>query len=406
MCDGCTHNTTGIHCDKCITNFYHPSGRRLSATDVCVPCNCHTPGVVSGDRDCVKDDSDSAVLAGQCSCKQFVTGRQCDSCQAGYYSLDANNPQGCVGCGCNANGTVGGSGAVCGHVSGQCLCKRNVMGVKCDQCQTGTHSLSLSNPDGCSSCNCNPNGTIAGSLCSFLSGQCQCEAGVSGLKCDQCLPGFYNLSSSGCDPCQCNSVGMLSSSGGKCDQLTGQCQCKANVVGLKCDMCETGFFIRDPSNFDGCVACGCNTNGTVAASPTCSSDGLCMCKALVTGLKCDSCVSTAYGLSAANSQGCISCSCSSRGTVSGSTCDSVTGQCQCLPDVLGQACDSCSSGFYLAPNDQKGCLACNCHPQGSRGSLCHPLTGQCSCLFGVGIAGRSCDSCAAGFFGFTGTRYM
>lgn len=402
VCDECTHNTTGIHCDKCIIRFYRPSGRRLNATDVCVPCNCHSPGVVGGDRDCVKDDSNSAVLAGQCHCKQFVTGRQCDLCQDGYYNLDDNNPQGCVKCGCNVNGTVASSG-VCNQVSGQCLCKRNVMGMKCDQCQTGTHSLSLSNPEGCVSCNCNPMGTLTGSSCNVVSGQCQCKAGVTGLKCDQCLPGFYNLSSSGCDPCQCDSVGVLSSSGGICDQSTGQCQCKANVMGLKCDMCAMGFFIRNSSSFDSCVACGCNTNGTVAASPTCSSDGLCMCKALVTGQKCDSCVSTAYGLSAANPQGCTSCSCSSRGTVSGSACDSVSGQCQCLPNVLGRACDLCSSGFYMAPNDQKGCLACNCHPQGSRGSLCHPLTGQCSCLFGVGIAGRACDLCAAGYFGFTGT---
>lgn len=361
---------------------------------------------MNGDRDCVRDDSASGVLAGQCSCKQFVTGRQCDSCRAGYFNLDGDNAQGCVECGCNASGTVGGSGASCDQLTGQCPCKSNVIGVTCDQCQIGTHSLSSSNLDGCTDCNCNPDGTVFGAFCITQTGQCQCVAGVTGLKCDQCQAGFYNLSSSGCDQCQCNSAGILASSGGSCDQVTVQCQCKPNVVGLKCDMCEAGFYIRDTSNFDGCVACSCNTNGTVAASPTCSSDGLCMCKALVTGRTCDSCVSNAYGLSASNSQGCISCGCSSRGSVSGGTCDPVTGQCQCLQNVQGQACDSCSTGFYLAPNDQKGCLACNCHPQGSRGSSCHPLTGQCSCLIGVGIVGRACDSCATGFFRFTGVRFV
>lgn len=36
------------------------------------------------------------------------------------------------------------------------------------------------------------------------SGTCVCKTGVYGQKCDDCHPGFFHFSSTGCRPCQCH----------------------------------------------------------------------------------------------------------------------------------------------------------------------------------------------------------
>ena len=45
---------------------------------------------------------------------------------------------------------------------------------------------------------CDPVGSLS-TRCDAVTGQClDCRPGVGGLKCDQCLPDFYNLSEAGC----------------------------------------------------------------------------------------------------------------------------------------------------------------------------------------------------------------
>ena len=46
-------------------------------------------------------------------------------------------------------------------------------------------------PAGCRECECNPLGSA--SLQCSSSGQCLCQANVTGLKCTQCTLGFYGL---------------------------------------------------------------------------------------------------------------------------------------------------------------------------------------------------------------------
>ena len=48
-------------------------------------------------------------------------------------------------------------------------------------------------------CGCNDMGSI-NSSCNPL-GECNCQPGVEGTKCDSCQPFHFNLSSSGCQPC-------------------------------------------------------------------------------------------------------------------------------------------------------------------------------------------------------------
>lgn len=68
------------------------------------------------------------------------------------------------------------------QIGGQCDCKRRVSGRQCLQCQDGFYDLQALDPDGCRPCNCNPSGTVDGDItCHQNSGQCSCKANVIGM---------------------------------------------------------------------------------------------------------------------------------------------------------------------------------------------------------------------------------
>jgi len=96
VCVNCQHNTTGRFCEVCKDRYYRASGKNLTDKDVCSPCGCEGPGVQSGKLDCVKDDSNSSVLAGQCDCKVNTMGRQCNMCKDGFYDLQESHAAGCI----------------------------------------------------------------------------------------------------------------------------------------------------------------------------------------------------------------------------------------------------------------------------------------------------------------------
>lgn len=50
-----------------------------------------------------------------------------------------------------------------------------------------------------------------------------------------------------CKLCQCYYLGTQQIASGPplCDQLSGQCRCKAHVVGTNCEQCEDGYYNID-----------------------------------------------------------------------------------------------------------------------------------------------------------------
>lgn len=58
-------------------------------------------------------------------------------------------------------------------------------------------------------CNCDPQGSIS-SLCDVRGGQCRCRPNVIGRRCDQCAPGMYGFGPSGCTGEKCRTSSGLS----------------------------------------------------------------------------------------------------------------------------------------------------------------------------------------------------
>ncbi|MEQ2218840.1 hypothetical protein XENOCAPTIV_008792, partial [Xenoophorus captivus] len=284
-------------------------------------------------------------IGGQCNCKAALTGRNCSYCLPGWYGLSATNPNGCTSCNCSDQGTVStsstGAVSICNHYTGQCQCKLHVTGLSCDHCEFGYWNLS--HPDGCIPCNCDPLGSLS-SFCEPDGGQCECKPGVGGRQCDSCGRGLYGLRLEGpCAPCNCSHDGTVP--GTNCDPYTGQCVCKKHVEGHHCDSCRHGYHTLEQRNSLGCLPCVCDISGTVSEGVCDMKTGQCPCKEGVEGAHCSSCAQNFYNstldLERGLSHGCVPCICDPRGTVTGSTCDSTTGQCVCIPSRHGKDCSSC-----------------------------------------------------------------
>ena len=115
-------------------------------------------------------------------------------------------------------------------------------------------------------CNCNKAGTNNETLGCDDNGACHCRCSIGGLKCDQCLD--YHFKFPDCEEnckylkksisrflkfliqssidCACDPDGSTSL---VCDKSDGQCPCKANVTGRRCNVCEDGF-----KNYPNCTS--------------------------------------------------------------------------------------------------------------------------------------------------------
>ncbi|XP_057584126.1 laminin subunit gamma-2 [Hippopotamus amphibius kiboko] len=149
----------------------------------------------------------------------------------------------------------------------RCLhCSDNTGGIHCERCKEGFYRQR--ERDRCLPCNCNSKGSLS-PRCDN-AGHCSCKPGVTGERCDRCLPGFHTLTDAGCtqdqrllDPkCDCDPAGIS----GSCD--AGHCVCKPAVTGERCDRCRPGYYHLDAGNPEGCTQCFCYGH-----SASCRSSG-------------------------------------------------------------------------------------------------------------------------------------
>ncbi|KAH9495699.1 hypothetical protein Btru_016074 [Bulinus truncatus] len=190
ICDTCLHNTTGFHCQSCAPTYFPDVSVALNDINRCLECKCEPLGVLDNNLSCAQAEN-SSVKIGQCNCKPLVTSMKCDTCVSGYYGLlTGPTPGACSACNCSQMGTVGGS-INCTQVDGQCSCKQTVTGRTCDTCKDTYYSFPTNNPLGeCSSCGCDKGGALS-PICDKVTGFCTCRTNITGNKCTAALPGTY-----------------------------------------------------------------------------------------------------------------------------------------------------------------------------------------------------------------------
>ncbi|CAL1537788.1 unnamed protein product [Lymnaea stagnalis] len=364
-------------------------------------CQKHTFSISAvfhnGALDCECDRTGSTSLecnpsGGQCECKPNVVGRKCDQCAPGTFGF---GPNGCAPCNCHE---FGAKDNFCNEVTGQCTCNQNLAGRTCDQCRVGFWGFPQ-----CRQCQCNGNADT----CEPLTGICiNCRDFTHGDYCDRCTRGYYGDPRIGvrvpCKPCMC--PGGPTSSVQHADICTFDprsqevyCNCRQGYAGSKCDSCIDNYF-GNPAEFGGdCQPCVCNNNINIDDPGSCNGlTGQCLkCLYNTEGFACENCVANYYG--DATKQNCVRCVCNSYGTDTRlGPCDRVTGQCGCLPNVGGVRCDECAANHWNLASG-KGCTACDCDPEGSESLQCNQLDGQCRCLPGRG--GLKCADCEDSFYG-------
>lgn len=127
------------------------------------------------------------------------------------------------------------SGGVCDD------CSHHTVGPRCDQCAPGYQPNPRSRMD-------RPDACIRKDL--FDLHATHCPLGKLKNLVIQTEHQVVLLLCVGLAGCICSPEGT--ENGGRCDDATGSCQCKANVEGPRCDRCKRGYFGLSASKPLGC----------------------------------------------------------------------------------------------------------------------------------------------------------
>ncbi|XP_023282957.1 laminin subunit alpha-3 [Seriola lalandi dorsalis] len=250
----CRQGVEGARCDRCQPGYH--------SFPNCQACLCHGAG--AADSVCSP--------SGQCICLPNYEGQECDECAPGYYGYPD-----CAACRCSPEGSHGNT---CNPLSGQCLCLPGVVGQQCDRCASGLRFPQCS----ASVSQCNVAGT---EVTNPQTGSCHCLQNVEGTLCNRCKPLYWNLATNnprGCLECRCDLKGTLSGVG-ECEQKSGQCHCKPNACGHSCDTCKDGYFMLHKKNYFGCQDCQCDVGGAIGMACD-EMSGQCQCRKNIVGREC------------------------------------------------------------------------------------------------------------------------
>ncbi|XP_060685613.1 netrin-G1-like [Hemiscyllium ocellatum] len=218
----------------------------ISNLDIRGRCKCHLHA-----NNCIQENGRLS-----CQCEHNTTGQDCGSCKNGFHGRPWTAgsylpiPKGTA----NVSTLSVFSSQVCqcfGHSmrcsylllfrAAVCVsCRHRTRGRHCHLCRGGYHrnpSAQLHHHNVCLDCQCNPDGSLH-RRCND-TGYCDCKAGVTGPKCDKCLPGYYWHR--GCRARVCDNVLTRCENGGVCED-NGRCLCLPPYTGLLCEkhQCKKG----------------------------------------------------------------------------------------------------------------------------------------------------------------------
>ncbi|VDK27909.1 unnamed protein product [Gongylonema pulchrum] len=234
--------------DKYTASFYFNESQKGPDSITSLPFHSYSDSLLSPQPVDV-----SSEYIQKCSTNNFENDPSSviEYCRQKVFSLTSEYNMAAMPCECSSQGSTS---FTCEEYGGQCPCRPNIVGRRCDRCASGYYSF----PD-CIKCRCPDN-----HLCDEHIGQCfcpphvegkhcdKCKANVGGRKCDKCLPGFYGFPH--CYECACEVKGTTDEI---CEATSAACKCKKNVIGENCDICRPGTFDLRASNPDGCAECFC-----------------------------------------------------------------------------------------------------------------------------------------------------
>mmetsp|Transcript_13357 Transcript_13357/g.20137 ORF Transcript_13357/g.20137 Transcript_13357/m.20137 type:complete len:4168 (+) Transcript_13357:169-12672(+) len=395
----CNEGYTSTKCRGCSNGYFASSGTH-GTNPTCSTCQCNLRG---------NSSAYCNPANGICSCKTGYETPHCKSCEDQYYTVNGNHgvdPE-CGACNCYAGGRVNN---VCNKLNGECNCNTGYTSDKCINCETeyfASSGVQGINPT-CTFCNCNNNGSTA-ATCTDGTGSCACAAGYQNTKCNHCTNDHYassgasGTSSVRCEDCKCYSKGSVVSS---CDDITGQCQCETGYTGLKCNHCAPTYWaVNGTDGIDPtCIDCACHLPGTVGNANLCGlTTGVCNCTLPFVDIKCNSCRDRYYDTDPPNVL-CEYCPCHWNGSNSDFCPNAI---CSCHPGYHGNSCNNCTSDFHVTEGVRLNdpiCSNCSCHLDGSINHSCTDYDGNCSCL--MGYEGLKCQKCIHSFFAINGTDFI
>ncbi|CAH0558317.1 unnamed protein product [Brassicogethes aeneus] len=276
-----------IYCDSCPTSYCRRRCPKKYTTPIPYnACECDRYGSISNNCD----------ATGQCICKTNFDGKKCDKCKQKYWLNKSNFL--CEQCLCNPDGSLN---LFCNQNTGQCPCKPGVTGFKCDECKHDYYGNITTQCRPCDPC------TKPGHHCDQLTGKCVCPENTEGQYCERCKTDSWGYEPGlGCKPCTCDSKGSTE----PCDTLTGACTCHKGYEGLTCSNCTVGYHRFN----EHCTDCKCDPRGSRCIDDVCqcNKNGDCDCKAYVTGKKCNQCSPHTFGLNKYKPKGCTECFCYGR----------------------------------------------------------------------------------------------
>ncbi|XP_054159296.1 basement membrane-specific heparan sulfate proteoglycan core protein-like isoform X2 [Oppia nitens] len=287
--------------------------------------------------------SEQAVYVEKCLCPQGYTGDSCEYCSSGYVRETAGRYLGrcilpSIVCNCNHHSNE------CDPQTHECFnCQHYTEGIHCEKCKRGFYGLAtLGRHDSCRPCPC-PHITPSrqySPTCHIDStdGDVICDAcplGFEGTRCERCATGYSGNPLEGI-PCEqkgiCRSDQFMCTNGYcidlklRCNNIYDCLPDGSDEVGCECPI--NNFLCVDGGCIDRSLVCNgvqncfdgsdesdcgspetqCDPIGSLTTHPS-PSTGLCHCKPLVTGARCDQCTASAFHLSKESPNGCIECFC-------------------------------------------------------------------------------------------------